>query len=286
VHGCGEDTAGSGDDAYRTVELLFEETEGQARLENERRLAYRTRAGFLLALVGVILSLAAAQGPKVLDDARALGTVDRLLAIASLAIGVILIVIAGWRALMVVRPVSDAERAASGEGAPDTDRRRTWGERWRQWWYVDSGTGERVSNETLQAFEEDEWLEKKPYDVLRSRQQSLTGTVITERRANDSTERHLYRTAKVLAVGLIAIALHIGVFLERGAEAPCEASSSRVAARSVARQAVRSGPAQTRSAGAIFVGQPLEAVEPVSASQLEFIGGDVKPFGKEACNNG
>ena len=84
------------------------------------RSALNSRAGWLLGFAGVILTLSGAQAQKVLNEASALGEVDRPMAVAFLAVAVVAVGIAAICALQVLRlrpavQISDEELMGMSE---------------------------------------------------------------------------------------------------------------------------------------------------------------------------
>lgn len=99
---------------------LLEVARDQARAEVEVRSALNSRAGWLLGFAGVILTLSGAQAQKVLNEASALGEVDRPMAVAFLAVAVVAVGIAAICALQVLRlrpavQISDEELMGMSE---------------------------------------------------------------------------------------------------------------------------------------------------------------------------
>ena len=92
------------DDAVRTSAL--ERGRWWVKYQDERRLAYHARAGWLLGFAGVIAALAGAQAQNVFEGAEALGGTDRRWAAGLL--GGAAIAVAGLLAVVVLvrrRPV-------------------------------------------------------------------------------------------------------------------------------------------------------------------------------------
>ena len=184
----------------KTLELLWDEADRQHQLEHRRLEAYRNRAGFLLAFIGVIITLEAAQSTNVLDDTNLLGNTDRIIAVASLGLGVLLTAIAGGLVLVGLTGLR----------------------------------GRRIESAELQAFNTDEWLTRTPEEVLGRRLATTIELVVNQRSALDSAQTLLGVSLAVLVAGLLAVAVNVGVFLERGAENPCvsPATSSQTTTRS------------------------------------------------------
>jgi hypothetical protein len=177
-----------------TVEELVEEARFHVEFEGSRLDALRQRAGWLLALDGVIVGLIASQSQEMLDQASALGPVGRWLASGALVVAVLLVLASLVLALVALR------RAQSL----------------------------RPENESLERMWGPDALERSKVATQRVFLRRLAERVLFERASVDRAGRALGRAFTALVVAILAVAVYIGVFAIRTVEnpSPCAASSS------------------------------------------------------------
>ncbi|HTA33493.1 MAG TPA: hypothetical protein VK721_08725 [Solirubrobacteraceae bacterium] len=172
------------------------------KYQDERRLAYHARAGWLLGFAGVIAALAGAQAQNVFEGAEALGGTDRPWAAGLLGGAAVAVAVAGVLAVLVLRPIESQE----------------------------------IDPDFLRKSLKDESLAK-----MESEEIELLTEILNEDAPQNSKRLKLLNVGFIaLLVSLVLLVAQVLVFLSRSVESPCsgsrQAAVRRLASTSVARE--------------------------------------------------
>jgi hypothetical protein len=170
-----------------TVEELVAEARFHEEFEESRLNTNNQRAGWLLALNGVILGLIANQAREMLTQARLLGEVGRWLAAISLGIAAVFILISAACALAVIF------------------RFPSWG------W----------DDEEIENIAEEESISRTKVAAQGTFLLGLRNRILKERRAYGKRKKRLTWAFASLCVALVAVTIHIGVYSVRTIQNPC-----------------------------------------------------------------
>jgi hypothetical protein len=179
-----------------TVGEVVREAESHADFEGSRLERLRQRAGWLLALNGVILGLIASQAHEMLDKASVLGSVGRWIAAGSLLFASVSILVSLGLALGAIL-------------------------KGRAWCPTDEEIDDLPKKKTLV-------LDK--VSVQRTFLDGLAKRILVERASFDTANCLLRRAFYILSAGLVAVTIYIGVFAVRTVEHPCTAGTRQPAA--------------------------------------------------------
>jgi hypothetical protein len=170
-----------------TVEELVAEARFHEEFEESRLNTNNQRAGWLLALNGVILGLVANQGREMLAQARLLGEVGRWLAAISLGLAAVFILISAACALAVIF------------------RFPSWG------W----------DDEEIENIAEEESISRTKVSAQGTFLLGLRNRILKERRAYGKRQKRLTWAFASLGVALVAVTIHVGVYSVRTIQNPC-----------------------------------------------------------------
>lgn len=182
-----------------TLEQLLKITREQGVSAQERTKAYSDRAGVLLGFAGVILALIGTEAKDVFEGAASLGTVGRPLGTWFLAAAALMSTVAAFDALAVLlrRPAM------------------------------------RIATSQLFEFLEPSCLARSRASLLYGQLRSAVSEVRVDREANDRIRNWFNAGLISLLAALLFLLLHLGVYLQRTVETPCEraAKGNHVSAR-------------------------------------------------------
>jgi hypothetical protein len=192
---------GSAVDA-KTVQELVEEAKFHTEFEQSRGETTNQRAGWLLALNGVILGLVANQAREMLTQSTLLGSAGRLAASITLFVAALFVLISAGCALKVIF------RAKSW--AWDTDEVK------------DMPSAESVG--------------RKASETQGTFLIGLTNRIVEESKDYERRSKWLDGAFATLVVALVSVVLHIGVYSVRTVQNP---GPCRAATRAAAEQLIR-----------------------------------------------
>lgn len=170
-----------------TVEELVAEAKFHEEFEESRLNANNQRAGWLLALNGVILGLVANQAREMLPQARLLGEVGRWFAAISLGLAAVLILISAGCALVVIFRVGS--------------------------WSWD--------DEEIEDIAEEKSISRTKVAAQGTFLLGLRKRILWEREALRKRKTWLTAAFASLGVALVAVTIYIGVYSVRTIQNPC-----------------------------------------------------------------
>jgi hypothetical protein len=175
------------EDHAETVEELVAEAKFHEEFEESRLISNNQRAGWLLALNGVILGLVANQAREMLTQARLLGEVGRWFAAVSLGLAAVFILISAACALAVIF------------------RFPSWG------W----------DDEEIENIAEEKSISRTKVAAQGTFLLGLRSRILKERRAFRERQKRLTGAFAFLGVALVAVTIHVGVYSVRTIQNPC-----------------------------------------------------------------
>jgi hypothetical protein len=170
------------------LETLCAVAREQAGIEETRTAAFTERAGMLLGFAGVILALIAAEAKDVFESSASLGAVGKPLGIWFLVAGAVMTTVAAGCALAVLirRPSVRIETAQLARFLTASEYDDTRG------------------------------------NILHRQLRVLIEQIQEEREINRQLREWFNTGVGSLVVALLCILIHVGVYLERTVETPCE----------------------------------------------------------------
>jgi hypothetical protein len=206
-----------------TVEELVAEAKFHEEFEESRLNTNNQRAGWLLALNGVLLGLVANQAREMLTQSRLLGEVGRWFAGISLGLAALFILLSAGCALMVIFRIY------------------SWG------W----------DDEEIENIAEEKSISRTKVAAQGTFLLGLRNRILRERRAYGKRKKWLTAAFACLGVALVAVTIHVGVYSVRTIQNPCPVTGQ--VQRSSPKQEQGRGQKRSRAIRAAFLTTPAKS---------------------------